>query len=594
LGIDTERAISVLYLAEVIQKKGGIMGGGKCELKLLACQRAEQNWSAVSGDEAVQAEEAGRYGAGTLLLIDLTASKQVQRVQEAGRPLVSILQNFSRLQEKLKTHEEEIDQWKQSLTYQSQELNRREMEMEARQEQLQQMEADFEQLEQQRQEFEATRQEVLQQQEEIERQRQEMQGAWDQLQGQRQQLEERQAELLGASVLDDEKAQVIHQLLEQLCNADTSPDAIQANLQQVYDLLGQQQSTLTHHWHVLEQQQQTTHDLQQDVERQTQAAEQQWQAWHQAQDAIGQAKADLKSQEALLHAKQEYSQFLSSQIQRYNELHQCLSQVTAGVAGADPVHVDMDALEKMPLESLQSTIQTLQKEFEQSSQFVHGQEEELEHKEKELEALKSKIQQVSEFDRMSLEAELTDEQDAYQFLNETLVGQRRSLTEKEGILRQHKAVLARRTGKPNPDGQDAGINLNPVFTQLDAQRHQQMEELQNVEAQIEQIRIAVQQAQDAIAAQSDDQNRRRNELKQLEEALNAQRAAAAEAMGKVALYQEMLQPMQDLVAGIQPPLDLIASLLSQQQEAGHTQQDTIGQMRQIITELAQKPEFATV
>jgi hypothetical protein len=83
-------------------------------------------------------------------------------------------------------------------------------------------------------------------------------------------------------------------------------------------------------------------------------------------------------------------------------------------------------------------------------------------------------------------------------------------------------------------------------------------------------------------------------LKQLEEALNAQRAAAAEAMGKVALYQEMLQPMQDLVTGIQLPLDLIASLLSQQQEAGHTQQHTIGQMRQIITELAQKPEFATV
>lgn len=582
----------MLYLAEVIQKKGGIMGGGKCELKLLACQRTEQNWSAVSGDELIQTEEANRYGSGTLLLVDLTGSKQVQRIQEASRPLVSILQNFSRLQERFKTQEEEIEQWKQSLTYQSQELNRREVEMESRQEQLQQMESDFEYLEQQRQEFETTRQEVMVQQEEMERQRQEMQGAWDQLQGQKQQLEDRRAELLGASVLDAEKAQVIHQLLEQICDGSASSDQMHVHLQQLCDAVGQQQTILMHHWQMLEQYQQAAHQMQEETERQSQTLEQQWHAWHQAQAAVEQTRTEAKSQELVLCAKQEYAQFMSSQIQRYNELYQQLSHVTSG--GEAEIQVDLNALENMPLQDLQAIAKTLQKEFDQSSQFVHGQEEELDLKEKELEALKAKIQQVSEFDRMSLEAELTDEQDAYQFLNQTLVGQRRSLVEKETILRQHRAVIARRTGKPDPTMPPSGVDLSPVLAQIDAQRQQQAEELKTVEAQIEQIRSAVQQAQECMNTQSDEQNAKRHELRQLEETLQAQRASTAEVVGKVSLYHEMLQPIQDWVTGLHHSLDAIAALFSQQQEVGHNHQQTIEQMRQMITDLTQKPEFATV
>jgi len=122
----------VLYLAEVQRKSGGLLGGSRSELKLLAYQRTEQSWSAAPGDEIVTSDEASAYGQGALVLVELSANKQVQRVQEAGRPLVSILQGFSRSQEQFKNQEDEIEQWKQSLTYQSQVLNRREMEMETR------------------------------------------------------------------------------------------------------------------------------------------------------------------------------------------------------------------------------------------------------------------------------------------------------------------------------------------------------------------------------------------------------------------------------------------------------------------------------
>ncbi len=150
----------MLYLAEVQKQKGGLLGGSsKTELKLLACQRTDQNWSTVS-EEGIAAEDASKLNDGALVLLELNPNRQVQRIQEAGRPLVNILQNFSRQLEKFKLKEDEIDQWKQSLTFQAQEMNRREMDMEARLEQLQQMEEEFQQLESQKQEVDAFREQI--------------------------------------------------------------------------------------------------------------------------------------------------------------------------------------------------------------------------------------------------------------------------------------------------------------------------------------------------------------------------------------------------------------------------------------------------
>ena len=119
----------MLYLAEIQKQRGGLLGGGgKSELKLLASQRSDQNWSSVP-DETIVADEASKFNDGALVLVDLSPNRQVQRIQEAGRPLVNILQNLSRQVERFKLKEEEIDQWKQSLNLQVQELNRREMEM---------------------------------------------------------------------------------------------------------------------------------------------------------------------------------------------------------------------------------------------------------------------------------------------------------------------------------------------------------------------------------------------------------------------------------------------------------------------------------
>ena len=578
----------MLYLAEVIQKKGGIIGGGKSELKLLACQRSEQSWSAAS-DEAIQSDEAGRFSPGTLLLVDLTANRQVQRIQEAGRPLVSILQNFSRLQEKFKNQEDEIEQWKQSLTYQSQELNRREMEMETRREQLQQLEEDFEQLEQQRQQVETTRDEVLRQQAELERNRQELEGAWEQLQGQKRQVDERQSELQQASVLDDQQAQTIQTLLSRLSSSYFLPESMQEQVNQASELANQHQAILGQHWQNLDQQRQTSQQTQAEIDRQSQDLDRRWQEWHQAQEALEQARAEVKLQQAVLQTKQDYAQMLGLQIQHHDDLRQQIDRLAEGME-TSVSSVNVEALEKLPLDQLQRAIQEFERDLEMSSGFVNGQEEELESKQKELEDLKAKIQQ-SGSDRSALESELADEQDAYQFLNQTLVGQRRSLKEKEGVLRQHRSVLARRQGRTDPEANDGDTDLNQVFTQIDALRQQQAEELQKIEGEIEQIRNRIQETQEMVRDRSSEQEAKRNELKQLEETLKSQRVTTAQLAGKVSLYQEMLQPIQDTVDSLRHQLEAMQGTIAQVNEAKHDQSGAITEMQQIVTHLTSKPEF---
>jgi chromosome segregation ATPase len=582
----------VLYLAEV-QKKTGLLGGGKAEFKLLACQRSEQSWSAVPGEEILASDEASNYSAGTLVLVELTANKQVQRVQEAARPLVSILQSFSRFQEKFKTQEEEIEQWKQSLTYQSQELNRREMEMESRREELQQMEEDFEQLEQQRHEIEATREVVNRQRDEFDRTRQELEGAWDHLRGEMRRLEERQSELQQASVLDDDQARIIQELLNRLSGALHPTDSIQDQLNGSIDALTQQQNLLNQHWQDFEQQRLTAQQLQEEVERQAQDIHRRWQEWHQAQESLEQARAELKVQENALNVKQDYSRMLAMQLQNQDDLHQ---QVYRLVDTSDKVtisqQVDLEALERMPLDELQQLVQDSERGLDTLSQLVESQEEELQFKQQEIDVLQAKMQSVSEYDRLALENELADEQDVYQMLYETLVGQRRHLRERDGVLSQHRTLLRRRQGYTDTNGQDTVIDLGPILGQLEAQRQQQSEELQKLENQIEQMRAAIQQAQGMIQSQSVEQENKRNELKQLEQHLTGRQTLTAETWGRVNLYQELLQPIQDRVDGLRQRLQDSISTMAQVQASGDQQAQAIAEIRQIVTSLTNTPELA--
>ncbi|MEG4086549.1 pilus motility taxis protein HmpF [Microcoleus sp. POL10_C6] len=578
----------MLYLAEVQKQRSGFgLGGGKAELKLLACQRGEHNWSAVPGDDAIPVEEANKFNDGTLVLVELSASKQVQRIQEAARQLVSILQNFSRLQDKFKDKEEEIEQWKASLTFSSQELNRREMEMQAREEQLAQMEEELERLEAQRSEIENTRDEANRLREEVDRSRVEIETAWEQLRGEQQRVAQQQSEVPQGAVVDEQQTQRIQELMQKLGGAIASAHGVREQLNQSFSAVGAQQAILDQHWQQLEQKQSIAQQQQEEVDRQNQSLQNRWQEWYQSQEALAGARAELKGQQSTLSAKQDQARSVSLQVRAVEDIYQQVSRLASasGAAGTEQ-KVDVSALEKMPVDELQGLVQHLQQDLEKVFRFVNDQEEELTLQRETIEELQEKIQAASEYDRMALENEMADELESYQMLNETLVGQRLRLQEREDVLKQHQAVLWRRLGTANAPKQERGdIDLGPIVAQLNTQREQQSQELQRLENEIQQVREAISQIEANVNRQNGESEAKRYELKQLEQNLFNQKGAVAQLWGRVNVYQEMLQPVQDNLNALRQKLEAAAGELDRVQQTGEEQDRVVSDLRQVLSAL---------
>jgi chromosome segregation ATPase len=584
----------VLYLAEVQKQKGGLLSGGaKTELKLLACQRTDQNWSTVS-EEVIAGEDASKLNDGALVLAELNPNRQVQRIQEAGRPLVNILQNFSRQLEKFKLKEDEIDQWKQSLTFQAQELNRREMDMEVRSEELQQLEEELQQLEEQKQEVDTSRQEIERLQTEIDRNRQELEGAWEHLRGEQRRLEERQADFKSGTVLDEEQSRVMSELLDRLSSRVAPTETVREHLHLALELVEKQQATLTPHWQKLEEHKSAIAQQQEEVERLSQTFSDRQNALQEAQNSLVQQTAQLQINTANLTSKQEYAQIIKEQLRNAEELYQQMHSLAA--TSGDVVlgkQADVEALEKMPLEELQKIVQDLQHKLEIDASFVHDQEQELTYKQEAIEELQTKLNHASDHDHINLELELTDEKDLYQMLNSSLIGQRRNMLQHQKFLKQHQAILLRRQGHTVVEEEESNnkINLEPVLLQIETQRQQYSQEIQKLEREIEQIRSGVELNQGMIDNQTHDLDEKRQELKAIEENLLSLRRTTAEFCGRVNLYQEALQPIQDSLDGLRQKLLLIGESLEQFQETGDYQVQAIAQLRHTLQSLMPQPEL---
>ncbi len=578
----------MLYLAEVQKQSSKFgLGGGRTELKLLACQRGENNWTAVPGDDVILADDANNFKDGTLVLVDLNTSKQVQRIQEAARQLVGILQDFSRLQEKFKTQQEEIEQWKESLTYQSQELNRREMEMEARREQMEQLEEELERLEQQRQEIERSRDESSRLYSEIEQARQEIEAARQQLQTRQAQIEEQQAQLQSTPSLSSEQSQTLTRLLTQLSTPLTlSP--LQQRLNQSLEQVTSNQDFLDQHWQRLRTTRAEAEQLQQTVEGLTQTLEQQWQQWRQDSEALMADRAELTAQQRLLQVKQDYVKTLRTQLDSRQTLLEQLRELASRQAEDDSptvnVKVDVQALEAMPLDQLQAEVQKLEQEWDRWFRLVKEQEEELKYKLEGIEELQEKLKSFNGSEREELQTELTDEQDAYQMLNETLVGQRRTLKEREEHKTQYQAVLLRRQGLP-PAKTGGTADLSSVIATLETQQHQQQQELQTLETEIQQLSARAGTMETEVTTRVNAHEQMRQQLETQEQTWLEQQRVAAELWGRVSLYQEMLQPLQDTWGQIRQLVQETTTDLNQVLELSTTQTQATTQLQQVLASL---------
>ncbi|MFN5067748.1 MAG: pilus motility taxis protein HmpF [Aphanizomenon sp.] len=572
----------MLYLAEIQKQRGGLLGGGgKSELKLLASQRSDQNWSSVP-DETIVADEASKFNDGALVLVDLSPNRQVQRIQEAGRPLVNILQNLSRQVERFKLKEEEIDQWKQSLNLQVQELNRREMEMESLWEQVQKLENDSKNVERQQQSIDTSRTETERLQAELERNRQELEGAWEHLRVEQRSLQETMSKVQKSQFVDEELKSVLDSLINRLSAPILSIDEVRKYLNYAFEFSDQQQNNLNIHWQKLEVQRHSANQQQKEGEELVQILFSNKQQLQQAQDYLAQQLTQMQLKTAVVNSKRELATILKWHLGSEEELSQKLRilVVNTDVKVSKP-EVDVTALEQMPMKELERMIQDCQDKLERDSGFVQEQEQELKYKQELIEEIQQKIVHSSEEEKVNLELELADEQDLYQMLNKSLVGQRCNLIGQQKTLQQNQVVLWQRQGILL-DTKGEPSDFESIISELETQKQQKSAEIEGLEIYIAQTLTAMETDQELINHETQEVEEKRRKVNSLEEQFLNLRMASAEYMGRVSLYQEALQPIQDALDRLREQLDMIAGSLTQLQEFDDSRMQVVAELRQVI------------
>ncbi len=526
----------MLYIAEVKRQTKGFIGGSKAVLQLLACQRNDQSWSAVPGEEVVPCDDT-QVGDGALVMVNL-ANRQIQgNIEPAGPKIVSLLQNFSKAVEKSRSQEEEIEEWRQSLTYQAQELNRREMELEASREQLERQEEELELLEQRRQEMEANLEQLQQQQEQL-----------------GQQVVD--AGPVGASI-GAENASELKRLVGQLAAA-IAPAA------QVGGQVSALQATIT----------QQQNELSQQRARDTPNASSNISALRQQllreRDALEQSRQQLTTCRSAIEAKQEATQLLARQLHTWGELRDILVRVAVGstlVRLSPPI--DPATLDSLSDADLESRVKTLEQDLNKIRPFVSDQEEELKLQLQSVQELEQQLGGASASDRNSLTKELDEERDRYRFLEETLLGQRRTLKVREEVLSQHRRALQRRQGnlsEASPAGSTPHVELGPILDRIEAQRNVLEDELHKLESEAEQLQQQAKQTQELVELRSRQQEAQHQELSR------AETAAPPVDLGQAYEKQQaVLQQIQQSIGTIARPLQQVSGL-----------QQTVSQLEEVV------------
>jgi chromosome segregation ATPase len=526
----------MLYLAEIQKQKGGFIGSGKAELKLLACQRTEQNWSAIQGEELIAApDEASNYGAAVLVLVDMNANRQIQApLREAGRHLVGILQNLSRQIEKYKKEADEIESWRQSLGLQSQQLQLRQEEIYSREEELESTRGELERMTQESQQLEETLKSS-------EKQRQELAAAWEKLREEQQALEQFRGEGLSIQQIEEMRS-----LLSQLHQSTPG------NVQETLHAVEFQQDLLQQHWDKLYHQQQQAGAEAAEIDKQQQQIAERKQELQQLQTSLEQAQTEWEVQQSALTIRQEYAQQFTLQVQVEEENYQKILMMSRGsldLSVSDKV--DIEQIENLPLADLEAMVAALQKEVDQATNMVHLQEEELTERQTDIASMEASIAEANAFDKLNLENELADEQDAYRMLEQTLQGQRETLGERKAILDVHISILEHRQGSKSGDDR---VEWDAILKMLAEQRQHQQSELERTKAEIQQLQETLEQAKARVEKQVNEYLAQSEEVQKMEQNLQALQQNSTEIKAKLALYEEMIKPLQSHINSLKDSL----------------------------------------
>jgi chromosome segregation ATPase len=534
----------VLYLAEVKNQTKNFIGVGfKTELKLLASQNSDQTWNRVAGEEVVVCETINDHmGKGGLFIVNLGTNNQIQGVPElAANRLLNFLQYLSKILEKSKTQEEDIEQWRMSLTMQAEELANRRAELEGQQEYIEQKEGEFAQLE---------------------AEKNKLHQAWEQVREEQRRLQDKKG-------LERDQVARITNLLEGLTSIN--PQSLGQNFNQINEMVRTIQAILDQYWQQLQQDKNQLYQKQQEVERYTQNLHHCRQDVQATLESLQQAQTDLIVQKNILQTKEELLQQINLILDSLQSLRDNISDLKDDSADGDgDAKVDTNILESMPLGDLENIVNKLQEEMKKLVTFVNMQEEELTVQADYVREIEQKMAQASEIEKFDLDTELADAQEAMKLLNKTLVGQRRSIKKQQKTLNQHLRILSRRKGVFDLEAFDI-IDLDPLLQNVEDQIQITQSKKEILQSEIDSLRQSLNEIQPMVEQQNQMYQQQEVKLQQEQEKTEQAQIVLAQIQSKVSFLEQALDPLQnrlnairDSWQNIEPSLSKINNLISEQ------------------------------
>ena len=527
------------YLAELQISKAAFGLGGNSSIRLLARNTGENVWQPITNEQTLPIDSgmAKDFKDGQLVIAEVTGSNQAQSIQDASKKIVNILQAFSRSQDKYKSAEEEVEQWKQSLNFQSQELHRREQELE-------QKELELEHLNDRKQEIEELESKFSKERSEIEELRKNIES-------------ERGRFEAKAAALTVDQAEHIKTLISQLSTGFTNPDSLRDRIHSAIDLLNQRQEILTGFWQSLDRIKNEAEKQKSSLGKSTEELNARKTHWQQTQIALADAQAELKAQRGILKLQENNMAMsrlqLDAQIDLYQQTFKAIEEF-GGPGCMDVLSPEEESrLQSMSIEELESTIKALQADFDRLANYVSAQEDELAGLEGEIADLQSQVETADQFERIELESNKDFAEEQYKVLEESVMGSRGGMQQRLSVLNKQKAILDRRKG--------IAVNLNPVqnllplLSQIEAQKNRQEQELRKMESQIETVRNYTQQQQDVLAKQTHEHQQQEQSIRAAEAQQQDQVRVVAELLGQISAREQLLRPVQDIVDTLRPQLE---------------------------------------
>jgi len=538
----------VQYLAELQKTQAAFGLGGNSSVRLLARNTGENIWQSITNDQVLPVQDAGQakdFKDGQMVIAEITGSNQVQNIQDASKRIVNILQAFSRSQDKYKSAEEEVEQWKQSLNFQSQELHRREQELEHK-------ELELEHLDTRKQEIEELESKFAEERDEIEQLRKTIES-------------ERSKFEAKAAALTTEQAEHIKSLISQLSSSFTNPDSLRDRLNSSLDLINKRQEVITNFWQNLDNLKGEAEKQKAALSKSTEELATRKNQWLQTQVALADAQAELKAQRGILKLQENNMAMSKVQLNAQIELYEQTANAIEAFGGPGSMEVlnpeEEERLQSMSIEDLESTIKALQADFDKLSNYIGAQEDELAGLEGEIADFQSQVETADQFARIELESNKEFAEEQYKLLEESVSGMRRGMQERQSLLNQQKAILDRRKGiavEASPVQ-----SLLPLLSQIEAQKNRQEQDLKKMESQIEAVRNYTQQQQDMLAKQTQEHLQQEQAIRTAEVQQQDRIKVVAELLGRITSQEQLLRPVQDIVDTLRPQLEAAT------QELGH-------------------------